>query len=444
MQTEVIDDKNVVVEKMQHLGLALLVFTLAALFYLYEFILQVSPAVMTAGMMRDFEVHAAGLGIISAAYYYSYTPMQIPAGMLYDRFGPRALLTIAVVLCVLGSVFFGLTESRWFAALGRVFMGIGSAFSFIGVLILVSRWFSPKYFAFMVGIAQALSSVGAIIGESPLAYSVSHIGWRYTMFVLAAIGMILALFIWITVRDHPPGSQVEDTSEVSRQGEIEKLMRVCRNPQTWYLGLYAFFVWAPIVVFAGLWGVMYLENVYHISVEQASGMVSLVWIGIGVGSCSLGWWTDVVLQRCLPIKVAALIGVIAGGILIFHPNIPYWLMMVVLFFYGFAAAGQSISFAIVKDINFEENLGTASGFNNMATVAGGMCIQPLVGVFLAMLWRGQYLDGVPFYDVETIQKALIICPICYLFAWILGCLFIQETNCENQAIKNLDKHKQGL
>lgn len=417
----------------QHTFMALVVFILAAGFYLYEFILQVSPAVMTQGMMRDFHVHAAGLGVIASAYFYSYAPMQIPAGMLYDRYGPRVLMTVAVVLCTLGCIFFGLTESRWFAALGRVFMGIGSAFSFIGTLVLASRWFPPKYYALLVGIAQALSSVGAILGEYPLAYSVAEVGWRDTMYILGAIGIVLAIAIFVVIRDYPPGVEPEDTSGVDAELEMTKLIHVCRNPQTWFLGLYTFFTWAPIAVFAGLWGVPFLANVYNLSDKIASLYVSVIWFGIGVGSVALGWWTDRIKSRIKPMQLSAFTGIICVSILIIMPKLPFVILMLILFGFGLAAGGQSLSFAVVKDNNYVDHLGTASGFNNMATVAGGACIQPLIGVFLVMMWNGDFVDSVPYYSIENYQIAFMLLPICYIFAWALSTFFIKETNCEHVA-----------
>ena len=126
---------------------AYLVFFMAASFYLYEYVLQVAPSVMAEPMMQTFGVTAKGFGIVAACYFYAYAPMQLPAGILFDRYGPRRLMTCALCLCALGSFFFASTESLWTAALGRWFIGVGSAFSFIGVLVLLSRWFPPNYFA---------------------------------------------------------------------------------------------------------------------------------------------------------------------------------------------------------------------------------------------------------------------------------------------------------
>src|SRR3990167_11251286 len=118
---------------------AYVIFLLSASFYLYEYILQVAPSVMAESMMQAFDVSAAGFGVVSAFYFYAYAPMQLPAGILFDRYGPRRLMTFALLLCATGSFFFASTDQLFTAALGRFLIGVGSAFSFIGVLVLASR-----------------------------------------------------------------------------------------------------------------------------------------------------------------------------------------------------------------------------------------------------------------------------------------------------------------
>ena len=175
------------------------IFFLAATFYLYEFVLQVAPSVMAESMMKTFGVSAEGFGFISAFYFYAYAPAQLPAGVLYDRYGPRKLMTFAIILCALGSAFFASTDSLFTASLGRLMIGFGSAFSFIGVLVLLSRWFPPSYFAVLAGIAQLMSSVGAMFGEIPLASLINQVGWRYASFILSGVGLFLAVLFWVFI-----------------------------------------------------------------------------------------------------------------------------------------------------------------------------------------------------------------------------------------------------
>lgn len=407
----------------------IIVCLLAAMFYLYEFILQVSPGVMTHELMRDLQLNAAGLGAVAAFYFYAYTPMQIPAGILYDRYGPRLLITIALMICASGAFFFGLTTNIALASAGRFFMGIGSAFSFIGSLLLVSRWFPPQYFAFLAGVVQLMSSIGALTGEAPVAIAVSHFGWRHTIMMLSLVGFALAVVVWLVVKDWPPGSRPVVAAPTAKKGEMKRLRQILKRPQTWIVGLYSFTSWAPITVFGSLWGVPFLIASYGFSAATASLAISMIWIGIGIGSPFIGWWSDKIGRRCLPLSVASLLGVISVAAVLYIPGIPVPLLFTLMFIFGLAASGQSLSFALVKDMNVPHVVGTAIGFNNMAVVAGGAIFQPLVGLLLHMHWDGKLSEGVPIYSVADYRSAMMILPFCYLLGMIVSTRLIRESFC---------------
>ena len=409
-----------------------IVCTLAAMFYLYEFILQVSPGVMTHELMRDLHLNAAGLGAVAAFYFYAYTPMQIPAGMLYDRYGPRLLITIALMICASGAFFFGLTTNVALASAGRFFMGIGSAFSFIGSLLLVSRWFPPQYFAVLAGVVQLMSSVGALTGEAPLAIAVSQFGWRHTIMCIGLAGFALAIVVWLVVKDWPPGTRPAPLPHTADKGEMKRLRQVLKKSQTWAVGLYSFTSWAPITVFGSLWGVPFLIASYGFSAERASLAISMIWIGIGLGSPFIGWWSDKIGRRCLPLTIASLLGIISVATVLYIPGLPSPLLFTLLFIFGLAASGQSLSFALVKDMNVTGVVGTAIGFNNMAVVAGGAIFQPLVGILLHMHWDGQLSNGVPVYSVTDYRSAMMVLPFCYLLGMFVSSRLIRETFCRTE------------
>lgn len=381
---------------------------------------------MAAPMMETFHVSAEGFGVISAFYFYAYAPMQLPAGLLFDRYGPRKLMTGALVLCAIGSFFFASTDSVITASMGRFLIGVGSAFSFIGVLVLVSRWFPPKHFAILAGIAQLMSSVGAMFGEMPLAAMIEHVGWRQASFILAAAGFLLAILLWCLIRDYPhQPTQALPTRSLREEGR--RLLEVCRRSYTWVTGAYAFSIWTPIAVFAALWGVPYLQEKYHVSVVVASGLCSMIWLGIGIGSPLLGWLSDRCSSRRLALIVSSVFGLVATLILLYLPDVSIGWMYVVLLMLGFGAGGQTVSFAVVKDNNPAHLVGTASGFNNLSVLLGGAIFQPLVGVILHHSAGSHLTRGLPVYTISSYQTALLVMPCCYLASLILALWLIKES-----------------
>ncbi|MCK4933994.1 MAG: MFS transporter [Simkaniaceae bacterium] len=404
-----------------------MIYILAAAFLCFEMALQVSPSIMTNQLMVDFKINASSLGIMSAFYFYSYTIMQIPAGLLFDRFGPRLLITGSLLICVIGSVLFGMAESVFFASAGRFFMGIGSAFAFIGVLVIAARWFPPKYFAALVGVAQLLAALGAMGGELPLAFAVNQYGWRSVMLWLAFLGVCLAVFCAMIIRDRPT-KKTEFTHY--HIGFLKGLKEILNTPQTFWIGLYAFCSWGPIAVFAALWGVPYLMSRVGISNHHAAAYIAMIWLGIGLVSPIIGYFSDKLGSRKALLKVCALIGLVCSIFVLYVPGIdPFW-MYPLLFGIGIAGAGQIICFALVKDITRPTVTGSAIGINNMFVVAGGALFQPLVGWILSMRSDGSVSHGLPIYATSDFSLGLVILPICFLVGLILSFFFIKETYCK--------------
>ena len=415
-------------EKLPGLWVATFVCLPACFFFLYEFVLQVSPNVMTSELMRDLHVDAAGIGFISGAYYIAYTGMQIPAGLLYDRFGPRILLAIASFICAAGAFAFALTEGVLAASSGRFLMGAGSTFAFIGCLVLVSRWFPAKYFAVLAGVVQLMSSAGAIMGEAPLAAAVETYGWREIMTIIGFAGLVLAAVVFLIVRDSP--DRTVHGMHKSHRGELARFLYVLRIPQTWTVALYSFTSWAPILVFAALWGVPFLQAVYGISATAAASAVSMVWISIGIGSPLAGWISDAIGRRVFPLFACSALGLVASSVIVFVPNIPFSMMFLLLFLFGLAASAQSLSFALVKDNNKASMVGTAIGINNTMVVCGGILFQPLVGLILRFGWDGKIQDNIPVYLVSDYRTALAIIPACFLLGVIVSAFFLRESYCK--------------
>jgi MFS family permease len=422
-----------VLTKKKQLLLASLICALAAAFSMYEFILQVSPSVMTNELMHDLNLNAASLGTMIAFFYYSYTPMQLPAGLLFDRFGPRRLITLATLVCAVGALLFGVTSGVFIASMGRLLIGIASSFSFIGALLLVSRWFPPHYFALLTGLVQLMSSVGAIAGQVPIVTALNHWGWRTTTIGLGILGLFLALLIWIIVRDSPETvSQRKKFQANSKKSELKCLQQVCNNRQTWLIALYSFAIWAPITAFAALWGIPFLVANYSISTETASQASAMIWLGVGIGSPLLGYLSDKIQSRSIPLSFSALIGVISLGIVIYSTHLSIFFLYAMLFIFGLAASGQALAFGVVQDNNSPSVVGTAIGFNNMAVVAGGALFQPLIGILLDYNWDGTMSNGSPLYNILDYHKALITLPLCYILAFIVSGFLLRETHCQPQ------------
>ena len=407
---------------------AVIVCTLASLFYLYDFLVRVMPSAMTDELMGYFHIGAATLGVMVAVFYYAYAVMQIPAGLMFDRIGTRLLLTIMVLICAVGVLLFGISDSIIIATIGRFLIGFSSAFAFLGALVMAARWLPHKYFALFVGLVQLLGCVGAIAGGGPIAIAVKHFGWRTTNFFVALIGVVLAILFWVLLRDHPEGA-TDEQKNFHNIRVLAQLKSVFKNKQNWCIAIYAFAIWAPTTIFAVLWGVPFIKTLYHLDATSATIAVSFVWIGIGIGCPLIGWWSDQVGLRRLPMIVTSLLGIVMSCIIIYLNILSIHWMYAVLFLFGIAISSMVISFGLITDINSSTTVGTANGFNNMAILIGGVIFQPMVGFVLHWLWEGNLVNHIPVYTLHSYKVALSMIPVCFLLAFIAAVFFIKETYC---------------
>ena len=181
---------------------ALVIIAVSSLFYLYEFFLRVIPGVLSNEIMADMNINGAVLGLISTCFYFGYIPMQIPAGLLCDRFGPKKLLTFSIAICSLATLLFAYSNSVLLSATARALIGITSAAAFIGPLALATNWFSSRYFALITGIIQLLGCAGAISGGLPIAILTKSNPWRYSVLLAGAAGIILTILFLLFIKDH--------------------------------------------------------------------------------------------------------------------------------------------------------------------------------------------------------------------------------------------------
>lgn len=374
---------------------ALFIFLLTALFLCYEMGVQVSPSVMTQYLMQDLAITTVGLGFMSGFYFYTYTLMQIPAGLLFDRFKVRWVVIVPLSFCAFGTFVFSQADNIVWGSMGRLLMGAGSAFAFIAVLVVASDLFSAKRFALMAGLTQMLAAFGAMLGEAPLLPLIQNFGWRGTMLFLTGIAVILIVLIAWFVR-YEKCDSFETHSSVEKTSIFSSLKIIGSSKQSWWIAVYACLLWAPMAAFASLWGVPLLEKLYGIDKLTATGWVALMWIGIAVGSPLIGWWSDYIKSRRLPLTLSGIIGFVSMLFVISGSDAPQVLIGVALFLAGAACSGQALSFAVVNDNSLDKTRAAAIGFNNMAVVIAGAIFQPLVGILIKdqTVWNYQVGGGV--------------------------------------------------
>lgn len=396
-----------------------------ALFFCYAFFQRVAPSVMISELMRDFNASGAILGSLSAFYYYAYAAVQLPTGVLADRWGPRRLLLVSGILSGIGSLMFATSDSLLAAYIGRLMIGGAAGFGFVCTLKIITVWFPPERLAMLSGLTMMIGMSGGVGGQAPLAAAVAAFGWRGTMVVGAALAFSIGIAAWVIIRDRPPG---EPAGGATRQSVpmLLGLRLALRRSQTWIIAAYGFFILAPLFAFGTLWSVPYLMQTYDLSRPEAAGSASLMMVGWGVSAPIIGWISDRTRRRKPSMVIgAALVGLVMV-VLFYVPDLPFVVVNLLLLAAGVSSAGMSVCFALVREHNESFAAGACMAFINMAVITSGAVLQPLVGWLLDLNWDGTMANGARVYSAAAFDGAFWIIPVCTLAAFGLA-LAVKET-----------------
>lgn len=417
--------------------------TLGAVFYCYEYLLRIAPAVMVVELREAFHLDATSFGALVGLYYLLYTPMQTVVGLAHDLYGPKRVLTFAVFSCMAGSLLFGLAHSSEALAMGRLLMGFGSAFAFVGALKLAAVWLPANRFAMFAGAITALGTLGGMFGNVFMARFVAHFGWQKTYFLGAASGILLMVLIWFVVKDKPAREQHSQDSikpQLSYRKSIQGLAVIFKSPQMWITGAVACALYLSLSAFSELWGNNFIEKAYDFSVSDATGINAMVFMGWLVGSPLMGFLSDRLKRRRFPLILNSFMAFIVSILMLTITHLSFQVACVLFFFFGFFCSAEIICFALGRENAPQELSGTAVAFVNLIVMAGGLIAQPLVGKLLDYCWTGALLHDTRVYSGENFKTAMILLPV-GLFLSFIAAFFIRETKAEmvGKKITNTDR-----
>jgi MFS family permease len=402
------------------------IWLLSAIFMFYKYAIEVSPSVMTSTLMKTFHISGLELGNLAACYFYAYLLLQIPAGLLLDKFGPRKTTTVAISLCALGCLMFANADSLLTAGIGRFLTGAGAAFAAVNCLKLIANWFPFRKFAFMAGLMMTMAMLGAVGGQAPLAAFIQKLQWRHALEIIGAAGFVLAGIFWLVVRDKAPNHLIERHIVPTKVSLLKSLKEILKNPQSWWLSAYSGFAFAPVMVFGGLWGVSFIGEAFDLSQNLSAQMVSLIFIGFAIGAPVFGWFSDWLRRRRIVMLWGTIFAIFTISAVIYAPSVSKYSLAFLLFTFGFSISSFLLCFTMIREIHLPILAATAIGFMNAFDALLGAFSDPLTGKFLDLLWDGKMIEGAAVFSVTAYKTAFLTLPI-YLLLSIFVLLKIKET-----------------
>lgn len=389
--------------------------SLAALFYTYEYMLRIEPGIMATDLRAYFSLSAGGLGLLASMYYWGYTPLQLVVGLITDYFGARRVLVSAIALCVIGVFSFGFTSSYLVASISRFFVGVGSAFAFVGALKLAANWLPRRHFAFFVGLSTALGMIGAMFGETAMSWVVESVGWHRVIWESVWLGIILiGLFLIFVYEKHEILTHfLRHERGVNFKTLSSSLVKLIANKTMLQAGLIGCATYLSLSLFAEQWGNLYVQKILHIDAEAASYYVDLVFFGWLIGSPFSGYLSEKVHSRRWVLLVGSILALLSFLPIVMIPtDLPSWLLATLLFLFALFCSAEINCFAIARDLVETKLAATAVGLMNAMVMVSGMIIQPLFAYCLdwfSLSHNGS--AGTVVYSLHSFQKALLIIPV---------------------------------
>jgi len=359
------------------------VFAILLAGYVLSFFHRTAPAAIAAELQRAFDIPAAVLGTLAATYFYVYTLLQIPVGVLADTVGPRRLLVGGSLVAGIGSLAFALAPTWEIAAIGRTLVGVGVSVAFIAILKINATWFEARRFATLNGVTMFAGNLGAVVAGAPLAWIVTQASWRAVFVALGALSLVLALVTWWRVRDRPEMLGYAPVASPPPPGAKldwrEALASVLANPATWPAFVVNVGIGGCYLAFAGLWAVPWLEYAYGYPRVVAAQHASLLLLGVAVGAVAIGVVSDRLGNRRGVMRFCTFAFALSWLPWLLNVAWPLPATLAWFFAMGLLIPGFTLSWTIAKEVNRPEHSGIATSVVNTGIFLGTGILQPLVG-----------------------------------------------------------------
>jgi MFS family permease len=398
--------------------------------FILSFFQRFAPAGIAQDLSAAFNTTATSLGVLAASYFYVYTVMQVPTGILADTLGPRRVLAIGGIVGGIGSFMFGMAPTLEWALIGRTLIGLGVSVTFIAMLKLIAVWFEENRFATLVGVCMLIGNMGSVLAGAPLSAMAQSSGWRGVFIGVGVLSLILAVACWFVVRDRVDEGKDAPKARFDRTVVIAGLLSVVRNRATWPAALLNTGMAGVFFTFAGLWAVPYLMQVHGMVRSDAATHLSLWFASFAVSSLIIGTLSDQIRRRKPVVIICS--NLLFGLMLLLYSGmaLPGGLSYLVFGLLGLSTAGFALSWACAKEVNPPLLSGMSTSVANMGGFLAGALLQPLFGWVMDLGWQGEMLNGARFYDLAAWRSGLLV----VLASALLGAIAawrIRETGCRN-------------
>lgn len=396
----------------------------AGLFFFYDFVQLNVMSSIGSYLIAEYQLSATQLGNLAAMYLYAQLTCLFLSGYLLDRISTRKIILTGMVICVLSTFWFSWAKDLWMLHVARAMCGATAAFCFLSCIMLATRWFPPHKMATITGVIVTMAMWGGAMAQRPMDMMVLQHGWRQAVHINAVIGVFLFVWMFYFVQDGPPSKRVKqrDTLPLSQTLRI-----VLSSSQNWCAAWYTALMNSVVFVLGAVWGSQYLMKVHQCTQQDATAITMMIFFGTMIGSPFVGWLSDKIGLRRLPMIVGAVLSFIVMMTLMCVSQWSHLSLYIIFFLLGLLTSTQIITYPVIFESNDRRIIGMCESFAAVIILGVGALLLPLFGVIMDILNPHANL----VYTAFDYQVALFIFPLCFFISIYLS-WSLTETHCKRQ------------
>ncbi|MEH7177580.1 MFS transporter [Neobacillus vireti] len=380
---------------------------------------RTAPGLITDQVMKDFNVTATTIGLLTSIQFFVYTGLQIPMGMLADRFGPNFFLIIGAILTGLGTMIYSLGTHEYILFFARIMTGLGDATIWVNLVLILGHWFSVKEFTRLIGVTAMTGSLGFLLATIPFSLWIDLHGWRIAFFSAGLLIFFCGIYLYFVLVKKPKQS-LFTKNEKQREKTRVLLRRIFTNRQAWALFLCHFGIVGTFVGFIGSWAVPYGMTMYGMTRSDASQLILLGLSAALISAPLSGWITSKLDMIKRPYIVVHIILLMSwSALFVYKGNPPLYVLMVLFFIIGLAYGANALTFAAVRQSFPIMESGIASGFANTGGFLSAVLLPSIFGKILDHYQTdtGSIADGYYFG---------FITPVIFSLIGLIGVILLKE------------------
>ncbi|MEW6449209.1 MAG: MFS transporter [Pseudomonadota bacterium] len=391
------------------------VVTLGSIYIVSQFIRN-SIGVIAPNLASELGLSPLEIGMLSSIYFFVFASVQLPLGVVLDRFGPRKCLLTCIVLTSAGCLAFGMAQSAGSLVASRALLGFATSSFLMAPVALYARWFPPSRFSTFAGIHLGIGSLGALFATAPLAFATANYGWRTAFIAVGILAAVIGVICWFVVSDDPPGQKSEPHNETLKES-IAGIWQVIRTPSIGRVFFIQLTSYPSYLLIVGLWGGPYLTHIYGYDLKGRGEILFIAALAQVLGSFFWGPSDRLFGSYKRPILMGSSIALTALLILSIGGVLPIPLLIGVFILVGFSTGMSSVVMAHGRSLVPRHLLGRTMTLLNIGTMGGGFVVQSISGAVIELFPSSGGIYPLEAYRwVFGLQAVLVLAGISAYFS----------------------------